>query len=153
MVEIPLTSAADEFTILFLTFARIGTICMLMPGIGEDYVMPRIRLGLAFALSLILSVTVNRYGPPIDGFGDGMFALLSEITAGLIFGGAMRMFLAAPQVAGQLTSQLTSISNIFASGTPLMEASSILGAWFVVGAILFIFVSGMHYLMIDALAI
>ncbi|MEM1381392.1 MAG: flagellar biosynthetic protein FliR [Pseudomonadota bacterium] len=153
MVEIPLSGASDLATVLLLTFARIGTICMLMPGIGESYVTPQIRLGIAFALTVVISITVRSIMPPLDGFSDVLYAMLAEIIAGLIFGGAMRLFLAAPQIAGQLTSQLTSLSNIFASGAQLMEASSILGAWFVVGAILFIFVSGLHYLMIDAMAV
>jgi len=153
MVEIPLSGATDQFTVLFLTFARIGTICMLMPGIGESYVTPQIRLGIAFAFSVIIAITVRGMMPELNSFSDVLMATVSEITAGLVFGSAMRFFLAAPQIAGQMTSQLTSLSNIFASGAPLMEASSILGAWFVVGAILFIFVSGMHYLMIDAMAI
>lgn len=152
MVEIPLSSAMDPMTVLLLTFARIGTICMLMPGIGEGYVSMRIRLFIAFAMSGMISVTVGANMPEMNSFSDVLFGMVSEIVAGLIFGGAMRMFLAAPQIAGQLTSQLTSLSNIFASGAQLMEASSILGAWFVAGAILFTFVSGLHYLMIDAMA-
>lgn len=153
MVEIPLSGASDQLTVLLLTFARIGAICMLMPGLGESYVSPRIRLFIAIAISLIISVTVRGLLPPLDGFTDVLMAMVSEIVAGLIFGSAMRLFLAAPQIAGQMTSQLTSLSNIFASGAQLMEASSILGAWFVVGTILFIFVSGLHYLMIDAMAV
>lgn len=153
MVEIPLSGATDQATVLLLTFARIGTICMLMPGVGETYVTPQIRLGIALGLTVIISITVRSMMPALDGFSDVVFAMSAEIVAGLIFGAALRLFLAAPQIAGQLTSQLTSLSNIFASGAQLMEASSIMGAWFVVGSILFIFVSGMHYLMIDALAV
>jgi len=123
-----------------------------MPGVGETYVPAQVRLGIAFALSLLISMTVAPQLPFMSGFNAVAYMMVSEVVAGLIFGGAMRMFLAAPQIAGQLTSQLTSLSNIFASGAQLMEASSILGAWFVVGAILFTFVSGLHYLMIDALA-
>lgn len=153
MVEIPLSGATAQFTVILLTFARVGSIAMLMPGIGETYVSARIRLGIAFALSLMISITVGARIPELNGFGDVMFAMVSEITAGLIIGTAMRMFLAAPQIAGQMSSQLTGVSNIFASGAQLMEASSILGAWFVVGALLFTFVSGLHYMMIDAIAI
>ncbi|NNU17395.1 hypothetical protein HK107_13770 [Parvularcula sp. ZS-1/3] len=152
MVEIPLGGAADQLTVLLLTFARVGTICMLMPGVGESYVPMNVRLGIAFGFSLIVSVAVRWRLPEMAGFDDVIMAMTSEIASGLIFGTAMRLFLAAPQIAGQLTSQLTSLSNIFASGAQLMEASSILGAWFVVGAILFTFVSGLHYLMIDAMA-
>ncbi len=153
MIEIPLSSATDQMTILLLTFARIGTILMLMPGVGEGYVPARIRLSIAFAISIILTTTVGPRLPEMNGFPSVLMNMVSEVVAGLIFGGAMRMFLAAPQIAGQLTSQLTSLSNIFASGSQLMEASSILGAWFVAGAILFTFVSGLQYLMLDAMAI
>ena len=153
MVEIPLSSATDQMTVLLLTFARIGTILMLMPGVGESYVQPRIRLGIAFGVSLILTTTVAPRLPELNGFTAVVGTMIAEIVIGHIFGGAMRMFLAAPQIAGQMSSQLTALSNIFAGGSQLMEASSILGAWFVAGSILFIFVSGLQYLMLDALAI
>ena len=37
-----------------LVFARIGTMIMLMPGLGEVNIPTRIRLGIALALTLIL---------------------------------------------------------------------------------------------------
>lgn len=37
-----------------LTFARIGTLMMLLPGLGEQSVSPRIRLAFALLVSLIL---------------------------------------------------------------------------------------------------
>ncbi|WP_280953924.1 flagellar biosynthetic protein FliR [Methylobacterium terrae] len=37
-----------------LTFARVGTLVMLMPGIGEAMVTPRLRLAFALLLSLVL---------------------------------------------------------------------------------------------------
>ncbi len=37
-----------------LVFARVGAIVMLIPGVGEAAVPPRIRLAFAFVLTLVL---------------------------------------------------------------------------------------------------
>jgi flagellar biosynthetic protein FliR len=36
-----------------LTFARVGTLVMLMPGVGEQLVTPRARLAFAVLLTLV----------------------------------------------------------------------------------------------------
>lgn len=43
-----------------ITFARIGTLIMLMPGIGEQTVPPRLRLAFALLTALVLFPTVVR---------------------------------------------------------------------------------------------
>ena len=50
-------AAADEVWRAALVFARIGAIVLLLPGVGESYVPPRIRL--AFALLLALALTLR----------------------------------------------------------------------------------------------
>ena len=37
-----------------LIFSRIGAVLLMLPGIGESYVSPRIRLSLALVVSLAL---------------------------------------------------------------------------------------------------
>ena len=37
-----------------LTFARVGTLIMLMPGLGEQLVSARLRLAFALLVSLVL---------------------------------------------------------------------------------------------------
>ena len=41
-------------TAFMLTFARVGTLVMLMPGIGEQMIPTRARLALALLLTLVL---------------------------------------------------------------------------------------------------
>src|SRR5215217_4221936 len=41
-------------TAFMLTFARVGTLVMLMPGIGEQMMPTRVRLALALLLTLVL---------------------------------------------------------------------------------------------------
>jgi Bacterial export proteins, family 1. len=41
-------------TVLFLLlFARVGALCMLMPGLGEQSISTRVRLGLALLLTIV----------------------------------------------------------------------------------------------------
>lgn len=136
-----------------LIFARVGAIVMLMPGIGESWIPARARLLLALCVSGLLATAGGAPQNETADFGDYIARLAGETTTGLIFGGAMRLFLAAPVLAGQITSQLTSLSNIFAPAGMNIEANSVLGVWFFMGAIVFIFVSGLHYFMLDAISI
>ena len=44
-----------EIGSVLLVFARLGAALMVVPGLGEHYVLPRLRLLLALALSLLLA--------------------------------------------------------------------------------------------------
>ena len=151
-MDIPIS--IDPLYAYFLVFARVSAILMLMPAFGDSWVPMRARLLFALGFSALLSaVGFGADATTPTTFIDGVSVLIAETATGLVIGGAMRFFLAAPAVAGQITSQVTSLSNIFtASGMP-MQTSSVLGAWFLMGVIAFIFVSGLHYLMLDAVAL
>src|SRR5205085_9072029 len=47
-----------------LVFARIGTMVMLMPGLGEVNIPTRIRLGIALALTLMM-LPLHRSAYPV----------------------------------------------------------------------------------------
>ena len=44
----------------FLVFARLGSAMILLPGIGEVYVAPRLRLVLALGLSAALNAPIEK---------------------------------------------------------------------------------------------
>ncbi len=136
---------------LLLVFARVGAAVMLLPGFGELWVAPRIRLSIALALSLVVYALMHAPGAAAPSFGAAIVAVAGETFAGLLFGASARLFLAAPVVAGQIMGQTTALSNIFVSPASGMEAGSIYSVWLVLGAIAFIFVSDLHLLMIDAM--
>src|SRR5205085_12600884 len=79
--------------IVILIFARIGTMVMLMPALGEASVPARFRLSIAVMLSLMFlplltaSFTVALAIPALIG------ALLQELAVGLVIGGTGRMLL------------------------------------------------------------
>ena len=57
-LALPVELLAGEVAGVFLVFARVGAALMIVPGFGEHYVPPRLRLSLALLLSLILAPAV-----------------------------------------------------------------------------------------------
>ena len=148
-----ITISTEPLYAYMLVFARVSAIVMLMPAMGDSWVPMRARLFFALAFSALLTAPSAGQAPVPAQFIDGVYMIIAETATGLVIGGAMRFFLAAPAIAGQLTSQIIALSNIFAAAGMPMQTSSVLGAWFLMGAIAFIFVSGLHYLMLDAIAL
>ena len=55
-----------------LIFARVGALAMLLPGIGETTVPPRIRLAFAFLFSFVLFPVVASKLPAVPLGVDGL---------------------------------------------------------------------------------
>lgn len=88
-----------------LTFARVGTLVMLMPGIGERLIAARARLAFALALSLVM-FPVTRPLLPLAGGPPAVIAtLIGEIAIGLVLGLSVRMVVASLQTAGTIVAQ------------------------------------------------
>lgn len=95
-----------EISALFvLVFARVGTMVMLMPGIGERFVFSRARLSLAFFIALMLApmarplISVPADAPGVVGL------LLGELLVGLMIGLCARFVMACLQSAGAIVAQ------------------------------------------------
>ncbi|HEX2815451.1 MAG TPA: flagellar biosynthetic protein FliR, partial [Phenylobacterium sp.] len=70
-----------------LVFARLASILMLIPGIGETFVPVRIRLSLALLLALMLFPIVGATVPPIPANVSGVGgAVIKETLIGLMIG-------------------------------------------------------------------
>lgn len=95
-----------EISALFvLVFARVGTLVMLMPGIGERFILSRGRLSLAFFVALvILPMARGTITIPQDPAGLGGL-LISEIMVGLVIGASVRLLMGALQTAGFIIAQ------------------------------------------------
>lgn len=84
-----------------LLFARLGTMFMLMPGIGEQTIPVRVRLVLALMTLMVVFPTVSGQISAVPQSGFDMFALIiREILIGLALGVAVRFILSVMQVAG-----------------------------------------------------
>lgn len=91
--------------IFVLVFARVGTLVMLMPGIGERFIFSRARLSLAFFIALMV-VPIARPSLRVPGDVSGVVALLiGELLIGLVIGLCARLVMACLQTAGTLVAQ------------------------------------------------
>lgn len=95
-------------------FARIGAAFALMPAFGERVVPARVRLALAFAMTLIVAPAVaGRVALP-EG---SLFALAgffgTETAIGLSMGIGLRLLVMALQTAGTMAAQATSLAQLF----------------------------------------
>src|SRR6201991_5393258 len=86
-----------------LMFARIGTMVMLLPGLGELSVPARVRLTIALVLTFVL-FPLHRAGYTIDLRSPGpvLVALGQELAVGVVLGLTARLTISALQVAGSV---------------------------------------------------
>ena len=135
-----------------LVFARIGAFTMLMPGVGETFVPPRVRLAFAFLLALIVYPAVRADLPKEPTGLDGLFAQLAiEILIGLALGLMLRLFLAALTTAGETISLQTTLS--FAQTTNPLQAqpTPTIGTFLTVVGLTLVFATDLHQLFIGAI--
>lgn len=141
----------DMFSIL-LVFARVGSAVMLMPGFGEVYVNPRVRLLLASALALVVAPVVTPHLPPLPDTLIRLFLVLGgEMAIGLFLGGLTRLLVSTLQIAGVVIGFQTSLASAQVFDPVNAQQGSVIGAYLNVIGIFLIFVSDLHHLMLIAL--
>ena len=94
-----------------LLFARVGTMLMLIPALGEQIIPARLRLGFALAFSLLLYPLLSPQLPrlPPDIF-NVIVLIFHELIVGLILGGIARIVVMGTQVAGAVIAFQTGLS-------------------------------------------
>lgn len=122
-------------------FLRIGACFLVLPGLGEQMIPVRIRLGAALAFTVFITpvmqpeLAVTSVLPPATAF-------FSEAMAGLIIGMALRFLVHALQVAGTIAGQSTSLSQIMGGATP--DPLPAMGAILMLGGLTLAVLSGLH---------
>ena len=142
----------DLFSIA-LVFVRIGAAMMLLPGFGESYVAPRIRLLIALALALVVTPVVSASLPPMPGDAIHLLILIAgEVAVGLFFGALARILVSALHVAGVVIGFQTSLANAQIFDPINAQQGSLIGTFLNVVGVFMIFVTDLHHLMLIALA-
>jgi flagellar biosynthetic protein FliR len=135
-----------------LVFARLGSAVMLLPGIGEIYVAPRLRLVLALGLTLAAAPTLAPGLPALPGSAIGLLLMLGgEIAVGIFLGTIARILLAAVEVAGTMISINLGLSAALIFNPMLQQQESITSAFYSVAGVLIIFLADLHHPMLRAL--
>jgi flagellar biosynthesis protein FliR len=106
-----LTLLPDFAAAFVIVLARIGTLVMLMPGIGDRTIPARMRLSFALLLSLLLLPLIRPTLPPVTGGIEPFVKILMlEVLIGLMLGATVRITLSAMQLAGTVIAQQMGLS-------------------------------------------
>jgi flagellar biosynthetic protein FliR len=135
-----------------LVFARLGTIIMLLPGLGETFIPPRIRLSFALAFSLMLFPLIGGDVPPIPADGAGLGgAVIKEVLIGLMIGGILRLFMNSLATAGEIVSLQTTLSFAQTANPMQAQPSTTLGTFLGLIGIVLIFATDLHHMFVGAI--
>ena len=144
--------SGDVFS-LSLVFARVGSAIMLMPGFGETFVAPRIRLMIALATTVIVTPVVSQYLPPMP---TEMLAatvlVVGEVVIGIFLGGITRLLISALHIAGVIIGFQTSLANATFFDPSNAQQGAVFAAFLNLLGIFVIFASDLHHLMLMGVA-
>jgi len=135
-----------------LTFARIGTMVMLLPGLGELTVSPRVRLALALVLTaVIMPLHRGDYQLDLRAFGPVLLMLGQELLTGAVLGLLARLTISALQIAGSVVAQQMGLGFVTAVDPTQGQQGMLVGNFLTVLGITMIFATDLHHLVIGAL--
>lgn len=134
-----------------LIFARVGALVMLIPGIGEQSVPPRIRLSFALLMCLVLAPLAARHVFVPSSMGDVGAAVIREVLIGLTIGMMLRLFLAALSTAGEVVSIQTTLGFAQTANPLLGQPNATLSTFLSLIGILLIMTTDLHHLFIAAM--
>lgn len=142
---------AGEVFAFLLLFTRIGAAIMVLPGYGDASVSPQIRLLLALLITALVTPALSPALPILPAAPVALAALLlGELVIGLFLGLIARLLLSAIDVAGMVISFQLSLANAFMFNPTMAAQGSLVGAFLSILAVLLLFVTDLHHLMLLA---
>ena len=138
-------------TVFLLAFARIGTLVMLLPAIGERTIPARLRLTVGLLLTLILLPVVRPLLPTVASPPAIVETLIGEIAVGLVLGVATRAVLAALQTAGTVVAQQLGLSYAMTVDPTLGGQEASIANFLTLLGIALIFATDLHHVAIMAI--
>ena len=137
----------------FLIFARVGTMLMLIPALGEQVIPARLRLGFAllFAMVLYPLLTPSLPGLPADLL-QVVLLVFHELAVGLILGVMARIVVMGTQVAGSVIAFQMGLSLAqTADPTNGGMQGAIVGSFLSFLGITLIFATDLHHVALAAI--
>jgi flagellar biosynthetic protein FliR len=137
-----------------LVFARVGSMVMLLPAIGEMGVPSRVRLVLALAISFALTPQVqSSYPAVIPGSTMALVIMvIQEVTAGVLVGAMARIIMSSLQVAGYLIATQTGLAYAQTLDPTQNTQGAVLGNFMTLLGVTMIFLTNLHHMAIGAIA-
>lgn len=135
-----------------LIFARVGTMLMLMPALGESSFPVRLRLVFALGLALVLYPVVADLYPPVPATFGGLLTLLFiELAIGFLVGLVTRFITVCSQVAGSTIAFQVGLG--FAQNVDPTQGiqAALFTSFLSMLGIMLIFATDLHYLLLAAI--
>jgi flagellar biosynthetic protein FliR len=143
-----------ETAFLFiLIFARVGTLLMLLPALGEQVIPARMRLSFALAFALVLYPIISPNLPRLPADIIGIVELLfHELIVGLILGAITRFVMMATQIAGSVIAFQAGLS-VAQSADPTNGGiqGAIIGSFLSFLGATLIFATDLHHVALAAI--
>lgn len=135
-----------------LTFARVGTMVMLLPGVGELNLPSRVRLTIALVLTaILLPAHQTAYTVDLKALGPVTLMMVQEILIGGVLGLTARLAISALQVAGSVIAQQLGLGFVTAVDPTQNQQGLLVGNFLSVLGVTLIFATDLHHLVIAAM--
>ena len=135
-----------------LVFARVGSMLMLLPGLGETSVPVQLRLTVALALTLVmLPLHRAEYAIDLHALGSVLVMFVEEMLIGILLGMTARLTMSALTMAGAVVAQQLGLGSVTAFDPSQGQQGVIVGNFLTLLGITLIFATNLHYLVIAAL--
>ncbi|MEN2988501.1 flagellar biosynthetic protein FliR [Tistrella sp. BH-R2-4] len=142
-----------ELFSVMLVFLRLGAALTLMPGIGEATVSTRIRLVLAILLSVALAPTIENEIPAMPDQPAEVVRLVAiETMIGAMLGTMLRFMVSALHTAGVVIAMQSGLATAMMYDPNQQAQGALPGNFLSALALVLLFSSGMHLMMLDAVA-
>jgi len=138
--------------VAILMFARIGTMVMLLPGLGERSLPVRVRLMIALVLTAVLfPLHRDAYTLDLKSFGPVLLLLGRELLVGFVLGVTARLTMSALQMAGSVVALQLGLGFVTTVDPTLGQQGVIVANFLTVLGVTLIFATDLHYVIIAAL--
>lgn len=145
------TILPDLAALFILVFARVGTMVMLLPGLGERFVLNRAKLAIAVFIALLM-VPVARPLMQVPADPAALMALLiSEILIGAVLGLSARIIMTALQSAGVIIANQIGLAFATAVDPAMGQQNPSIGNFLTILGVTLVLVTDLHHLAIGAI--
>ncbi len=135
-----------------LVFARIASLVMMMPGLGDQGAPAQVRLAFAILMALVVTPAVFSLLPAIpQDLGDLAGDVAREVLIGFAIGAILRVFLEAMATAGEVISIQTTLSFAQTADPVTSQQNTTLATFLTLMATVLVMATNLHHLFIGAL--
>jgi flagellar biosynthetic protein FliR len=139
----------SQIVLYMLVFCRVGTTVMIMPGVGDGFINPNVRLIFAVALSVVMAPVISPLIPTWDGNAASLvWMMVTEILIGFFIGTVAKIFMAALDTGGMLVSMNLGLGNAQVFNPQMASQGSIMGAFLSITGGVLLFSTNLHHMLI-----